>query len=306
MLLIVLIVISLHCTSGVVPKTNRIDVAYIGSIYEDINQESPISAGLADFQGIKIAHTMTEPAFMEHYLYRAGLSELLNKLEIDFVIGDTVARNQKFYGIQRSTGYAITNFEGIRFAMFSTSKESLTIDDQVQLTLVRERSDILWVIDRTVLDIEPTLITFYINNRVLSDTSMLPIKAEIDTARQRLVKDFINKAEDGLNKKIYLGGRVDEHLFSTIAEKQAVNIVIYPEDLIVEMFEGDSTTLRELMGLIAFEMEFKKMEMSDAEVSEFCAAKGFLRWGNVKEENDVLLPDEIDGRSIYDFYYIKE
>ncbi|MGB7055627.1 MAG: hypothetical protein WBE28_09945, partial [bacterium] len=232
-LLIVLIVISLHCTSGVVPKTNRIDVAYIGSIYEDINQESPISAGLADFQGIKIAHTMTEPAFMEHYLYRAGLSELLNKLEIDFVIGDTVARNQKFYGIQRSTGYAITNFEGIRFAMFSTSKESLTIDDQVQLTLVRERSDILWVIDRTVLDIEPTLITFYINNRVLSDTSMLPIKAEIDTARQRLVKDFINKAEDGLNKKIYLGGRVDEHLFSTIAEKQAVNIVIYPEDLIV-------------------------------------------------------------------------
>ena len=306
MLLIILILLSLHCTSGVVPKTNRIDVAYIGSIYEDINQENPISAGLVDFQGIKIAHTMTEPTFMEHYLYRSGLAQLLNELEIDFVIADTVVRNQKFFSIPRTTGYAITNFEGIRFAMFSTSKESLTIEDQVQLTLVRERSDILWVIDQTQLNMEPTLVRFNIDKRALTDKSMSPIKAKIDTARQRLVKDFTNKAEDGLNKKIYLGGRVDEHLFSTIAEKQAVNIVIYPEDLIIEMFEGYSTTLRELMDLIAFEMEFKKMEMSGADVSEFCATNGFLRWGNVKEKNDVLLPDEIDGRYIYDFYYTKE
>jgi hypothetical protein len=86
----------------VVPKTNRIDIAYIGSIYEDINQENPVSAGLADFPGIMIAHTMTEPAFLEHYLYRAGLAQLLNELEIDFVIGDTVVRNQKFFGIPKS------------------------------------------------------------------------------------------------------------------------------------------------------------------------------------------------------------
>jgi hypothetical protein len=305
-LLITLILISLHCTSGVVPKTNRIDIAYIGSIYEDINQENPVSAGLADFPGIKIAHTMTEPAFLEHYLYRAGLAQLLNELEIDFVIGDTVVRNQKFFGIPKSMGYAIINFEGIRFTMFSTSKDSLTIDDQVQLTLVRERSDILWVIDQTALNAEPTLIIFYINNRALSDTSMSPIKAEIDTSRHRLIKDFRSKVEQGLNRKIFLAGRVDEHLFSNISERHAVNIIVYPEDLFIKMLERDSTTLRELIDCIAFKMKFKKTEMNEDEISEFCAASGFLRWGNVKEENYVLLPDEIDGRYIYDFYYTKE
>jgi hypothetical protein len=301
-----LILIFLHCTAGVAPKTNRIDIAYIGSIYDDIYRDNPVSAGLVDLPVVKIGHTVTEPAFMEYYLYRAGLTQLLNELEIDFVIADTIVRNQKFFSIPRTAGYAITNFEGIRFAMFSTSNESLTIEDQIQLTLVRERSDILWAIDPTMLNMEPTLVRFYIDNRMLTDKSMSPIKAKIDTARQRLVKNFTRKAEDGLNRKIYLGGRVDEHLFSTIAERQAINTVIYPKDLIAKMVEGDSTTLRELMDLIAFDMKFKKTEMSAAEISEICTASGYIQWGNIREENFVLVPDKANGTHIFDFYYEKE
>jgi hypothetical protein len=135
---------------------------------------------------------------------------------------------------------------------------------------------------------------------------MSPIKAEIDTSRHRLIKDFRSKVEQGLDRKIFLAGRVDEHLFSNISERHAVNIIVYPEDLFIKMLERDSTNLRELIDCIAFEMKFKKTEMNEDEISEFCAANGFLRWGNVKEENDVLLPDEIDGRYIYDFYYTKE
>ena len=306
MLLIIIILLVLHCTSGVVPKTNKIEVAYLGSIYHDIYTENPVCAGLADIPGIKIAHTMTEPVFLEHYLYRVGLAELLNALEIDFVIADTVIRGQNYFGIPKTAGYAIANLEGIRFAMFAASKESLTIEDQVQLTIVRERSDILWVIDPPLLGLEPTLIDFQINNRVLSDTSMAPFNPRIDTTRRRIIKDFTSKVEQELDRTIHLGGRVDEHLFSSISTNNTVNVILYPENLIVKMLDADSTTLRELLDCITFEMKFKKTKMTEEQLSETRMTSNYLTWGEIKAENDVLLPDESAGQHIYDYYYIKE
>ena len=304
LLLLAFAVLILSCTKGVVPRTSKIEVVYIGSIYEDIYKENPVSAGLAKLPGIKITHTKTEPGFMEYYLYRMGLHELLKELEIDYVIGDTMVQDRDLFGIDRSMGYAIMNYGGIRFAVVS-SEDSLTIEDQIQWTLLKERSDIIWVIDAKALNLQPSMIDFYIQDRALSDTTMSPIKVETDTARSRKIREFRNHIENRLSRKFYVGGRVDDHLFSLIAERQGINAIVYPENLFVKVIEADSMTLRVLMDCIAFETKFKKTEMEQAAILEICQTEGLLQWGNIKEENVILLPDE-SGQHIFDFYSKKE
>jgi hypothetical protein len=296
---------TLHCTSGVVPRTDKIEVIYLGSIYDDLYKEKPVSAGLPKLPGIKIAHSVTEPVFMEYYLFRMGLYELLKELGIDYVIGDTLVQDRELFGIRRSMGYAITNYRGVRFAVVS-SEDSLTIDDQVQLALLKERSDIIWIIDAKTQDLKPSMINFYIRDRTLTDTSMAPIEVELDTALSRKIMEFRNRIENGLNIRQYTGGRVDEHLFSTIAERHGINVIFYPEGLFQTMAETDSMTLRELMDCVAFQMKFKEIEMDRAEISETRQNKALLQWGTIMEENIVLLPDEIAGKHIFDFYYTKE
>ena len=305
-LLILIILLVLHCTPGVVPKTSKIEVLYLGSVYDDIHLENPVCASHSDLPGVRVAHTLTEPPFLEYYMYRVGLAELLSALEIDFIITDTVIRNQNFFSIPKNAGYAITNFEGIRFAMFAASSESLTIEDQVQLTLARERSDILWVIDRQQLDTKPALINFYINNRALSDTSISPLAPLIDTTRYRLVKDFTRKVDAVLDRNIHLGGRIDEHLCSRIASNHAVNVILYPENLFVKTLQADSMSLRELFDCINFEMKFKKSKMTEDALSEMRVSSNLMMWGNIETKNEVLFPDASDGQHIYDYYSTEE
>jgi len=304
LLLLAFALLMIGCAKGVVPRVGKIEVLYIGSIYQDIYRDNPISSCIADSPVIKVAHTMTEPVFMEYYLYRIGLSELLSELDIDYVIGDTSVQNQDFFSIPISMGYAITNFGGIRFAVVS-SEDSLTIEDRVQFTLVKERSDIIWVIDSKALNRQPSMIDFYIRDRVLSDTTLSPVKAETDTTRRRKITAFRNQIEDNLSRKFYIGGRVDDHLFSRIAERQGINAVVYPEGLFAKIVEADSLTLRELMECIAFEKKFRITEMDRAEISAINQTKGLLQWGNIQDENTVLLHDE-KGQYLFDFYSKKE
>lgn len=304
LLLLAFAVLILNCTKGVVPRVGKIEVLYIGSISQDIYRESPISSCIADSPVIKVAYTTTEPVFMEYYLYRMGLSDLLSKLDIDYVIGDTSVQNHEFFSIPKSMGYAITNFGGIRFAVVS-SKDSLTIDDQVQLSLIEERSDVLWVIDRTAFNLEPSLISFYISGRVLADTSISPIRVSVDTARARQIKDFQNKIETELGRSIKVDGRIDDHLFSVISDNALVDVVVYPQDLFFKIIETDEVSLRELMSNVAFETKFKKTEMSGDMISEIYKANDYNVWGEIKMKNTVLLPDEA-GQHIFDFYSKKE
>jgi hypothetical protein len=305
MLLLIFILLVLHCTSGMAPSVKKIEVIYLGSIYEDIYKQNPISAGVAELPGIKITHTRTEPVFMEYYLYRVGLHELLKDLAIDYVIGDTLVQDKDLFGIHSSMGYAIRNYGGIRFAVVS-SEDSLTIKDQVQLTLIKERSDIIWIVDPKAQNLQPSVIDFYISDRALSDTSMAPIKATPDTARGRMITKFRNRLEDGLNSKYYMGGRVADRFLSSIAKQHGVNMIIYPENLFATKAEADSMTLRELMECVAFEMKFNKTEMDKDEITETCQKKGLLQWGTMTKENMVLLPDDTAGKHIFDYYYTKE
>jgi hypothetical protein len=106
-----------------------------------------------------------------------------------------------------------------------------------------------------------------------------------------------------LDRKIPIAGRIDEHLFSVIAQREGIDVVVYPERLFAQTTETDSASLRELMHNIAFEMKFKKAEMSDTEINDVCAINGYTTWGSMKKANAILLPDEIEGRYIFDYYY---
>ncbi|MCK4941009.1 hypothetical protein KAS45_02860 [candidate division WOR-3 bacterium] len=306
LLLVSLIAFSLFCTKGVVTKVNKIEVIYLGSLYQDIYREEPVSAGISHLPGIKLGHTLTEPVFMEYFMHKIGLYQLLNDLELDFVITDSAVYNQHYFPIPKSMGFALENFGDIRLAILSKDKDSLNINEQVQFSLVKERSDVLWVIDRDLLSLDPSVITFYITHRSLSDTSLSPIQSITDTARTRKVAQFREKMDQLLNKKISTAGRVDEHLFSVLAQKEELDVIIYPDRLFVETVQTDSVSLRELMHSVAFEMRFKKVEMSDDEILDVCAINSYNKWGSMEKTNSVLLPDKIEGQHIFDFYYEKE
>jgi hypothetical protein len=299
------ILVMLCCTKGVVPKASKIEVLYLGSIYEDIFRENPNSAGISKFPGVRVAHVLTEPEFMEYFLQSNGLPALLDELGFDFVIADTAIPDHRYFTVVRSMGFAIKNFGGIRFALLSC-KDSMTIDDQVKLSLVKERSDVLWVVDDDLLKLPPSIINFYINNRVLTDTSILPIKATPDESRMRQVVAFRERIENELNRKIHIAGRVDDHLFSVLARKQEAGVIIYPASLFTEVIEADSASLRTLMQSVAFGMRLKKTVMSDDEINELCTTRGYLKWGKMEKANTVLVPDEVRGQYIFNLYYEKE
>lgn len=303
LLLLLCTVLLFNCVKKVVVKVDKIETLYVGSIYQDIYQETPASACIISPPGLKIGHTLTEPVFMEYYLQRNGLHELLNDLEFDFVITDTAIYGQEYFNIPKSMGYGIKNYQGIRFAVVSKGKDTLAIEDEVELSLIRERSDVLWVIDDKLLNVKPTAITFYISKRALTDTSMSLIKENVDTAQISKIEKFKDKIEKELGRKVAVMGRLDYHLFSTIAESEDVDMIIYPKNLFQMITETDSMTLLELMSNIAFEMKFMEAEMSDEEILDVCAAKDYAKWGNMKKSNSTLMFDETEGRHIFDYYW---
>ncbi|MBE0433771.1 hypothetical protein IBX73_09965 [candidate division WOR-3 bacterium] len=297
------LLISLSCMAGVAPRVKSIDVVYIGSLWDDLQRDLPLSAGVTDTSSIRVAHTLTTPSFLEHFLQRMGLHDLLDELGFDFVIGDTLVHDRQFFPISRSMGYAIKNYREIRFAMVCSPGDSLTVQDQTRLTLLKERSDILWVIDKSMLAHAPSLIRFHVSQRALSDTSISKIKAKTDTARVRKIQNFKVKVEGQLNRKIPVMGRVDDHVFSMIAEREMVDAIIYPSGIFRKVIEADSLTLGTLLQTVAFETRFSKTEMSSDEIARLCAAHGYRRWGSTKKLTRVLLPDTVAGKSIFDYYY---
>jgi hypothetical protein len=306
LLLATVILLSISCMAGVAPRVNSIDVVYIGSMWDDIHRDNPYSARAKDPDAIKLAHTLTEAPFMEYYLQKMGLHELMNVLGFDFVIGDTLAYGGDYFPMSQSMGYAIKNFRGIRFAMICSAKDSLTMDDQVTLSLLRERSDILWVINRPLLEMPPSLIKLNISQRSLSDTSISPIKAKEDTDMVRLIRDFRRRIEKELNREISLAGPVADHVLSTVAENENVNVILYPKELFVSKEEAQTINLRNLIESVAFEMKFRKTQMKRAQISEFSTTTGCLTWGEINDTNTVLVPDEKTGNHMFDYYYGRE
>jgi len=305
--LLLAIVLLMNCPKKYAPKVKKIEATYLSSLYEDIYREKPILAGIKDLPGIKIGHLKTDIPLIARLLGSTGFCRLLNKTGIDFVIGDPSlfrSENIDYFIIPQSMGYAIKNYEGIRFAILCQIKDTLTISDKTKVSLVKERSDILWVIDNDFLKTPPTKIDFFVKDRGLSDTSITAIQIEPDTTLLIELQSFRRKFDRLLARKISLDGKkLDDYIFSRLGSKENVNVILYPKNLFRSILEQDSITLQETMENIAYELKFgKAINMSKEEVSASAESNGYQIWGKLEQLNQVLQPDE-DGTYLFDLYF---
>ncbi len=304
-LLLLLILLLLNCPKKYAPKVEKIEVLYLSSLYEDIHREKPFLAGIKNLSGIKIGHLKTDPPCMERILRKLGFYQLLDEFPIDYVISDTLIYSAQYMSIPESMGYGIKNYEGIRFALLCKNKDTLTIEDEIKLTIVKQRSDVLWIIDKDLINSAPMKISFFIEDRGLSDTSITAIKVNSDTTLLRKLQDFKNTLEQILNKKVYLGTMYPgDYILSQTALSEGVNVILYPEGLFGEkhMVETytDSITLREILTILKRCKKFKKLlRMSENEILKLSGEKDYQIWGNLAKINQVLIPDE-KGKSLFD------
>lgn len=295
-----------NCPKKYAPDVESIEVLYVSSLYNDIYQDQPILAGIKGLPGLKVGHLKTNPPFMSIILGRLGFYELLNETGIDFVIADSLTfwtDNINYFLVPKSMGYAITNYEGIRFAILRKDKDSLAIADEIQISLVKQRSDVLWIIENRLLDIAPIRINFFIKDRGLADTTMTALKVETDSSLYGKIKEFKNKVEQTLKQKIYLEQKnLKAYILSAVSLNEGVNIILYAQGLFINDISSDSITLEEILNSVVCEMKFSKMVMNKKQIQELNKEKEYKTWGKLKKNNNVLLPDEY-GTYLFDMFY---
>jgi len=305
-LFLLILPLLLNCPKKYAPDVESIEVLYVSSLYNDIYQDQPLLAGIKDPPGLKVGHLKTKPPFISIILGRLGFYELLNETGIDFVIVDSLTfwtDNINYFLIPKSMGYAIKNYEGIRFAILRKDKDTLTIDDEIQISLAKQRSDVIWIIENKLLDIAPMKISFFIKNRGLTDTTMTPLNVELDTLLYLKIKVFKERLEHILNQKTYLEQKnLKEYILSKMSHNESVNLILYPQDLFINDITSDSVALREILNNIVSEIKFSKTIMNKEQIQELNKDKKYEIWGKLKKNNNVLLPDEY-GTYLFDMFY---
>lgn len=310
--LVLVLPLLLNCPKQIVPRVAKIEVDYLSSLYEDLYKEKPLLARVGQLEGIKIGHLITDPPFMEKILGRLGFYQLLDEFALDFIIVDSPVYGMNFFPIQKSMGYGINNYKNIRFAIVSKDKDSLTIDDEIKMSLIRQRSDVMWVLDKTVLDLGPTKIDFLIKNREFSDTSMVPIDGALDTVLLNKLYQFRQLVDEYLNKRVYLENKtLDEYILSTIALREDVNVILYPEGLFCYGIEDDSISIRNILIDVSCELKLKKAVMTKTKLLDYNEEKGYRMWGQTIKNNSVMLPvedavsveDTDIGNYVFDLFY---
>jgi len=293
----------LNCPKRIGIKTIKVEAVYIASIFEDIYRNEPILAGLGDFNGIKIGYLNFESAFMPILMERLGFYRLLNELPIDFVISESPIYGMKYFTVAKAMGYGIKNYQGIRFAIVSKDRDSLTISDETKLALIRERSDVLWVIDRKFFSLAPAKIDFLIKGRELSDTSMTPIKLTMNSDLSSKIKEIRDLVSNSLNKTVQVGNiKLSEYVLARLKSNEGASVVLYPPSVFRTITPKDSYAIYEILSCIACEKKFGKAEMGKSEVEQLVKEKAYLIWGNIAKNNIVVYPDD-GGRYLYDLIF---
>lgn len=241
---------------------------------------------------------------MATFLSRMGFCELLNEFPIDFVISDTLIYNAQYMSIPKSMGYGIKNYEGIRFAILYKDKDSLTIDDNIHISLVEQRSDVLWIIDNDCLDLAPMKINFFIKDRGLVDTAITVLEVDPDTVLLKKLQNFRNRLDKALSKTINLENqRLDEYILSKIALSQGVNVILYPANLFHSVVEKDSVSIKEIIKNVACELKFEKFSnMTKNEIDRLKKEKEYIVWGIPAQTNQVFLPSD-SGAFLFDLLF---
>lgn len=304
--LLLMIPLILNCPKKYKPDIESIEVLYLSSLHDDIYRDKPILAGIKGVPGFKVGHLKTDPAFLGIIMGRLGFYELLNETGIEFVLTDSLgfwADNINYFLIPRNLGYAIKNHEGIRFAILRKNKDTLTIDDEIQVSLVKQRSDILWIIENKLLDIAPVRINFFIKDRGLTDTTMTVLAVEPDSLLAAKIINFRKKLAQTLNQNIFLGEKtLQEYILSKVSKNEGVDVILYPRELFMNGIKKDSVTLQEILNNVVCEMKFTKMKMDKNQTLKLNADARYQVWGKVTKSNNVLFPDEF-GIYVFDMFY---
>ena len=148
-LLLFMVPFLLNCPKRMTPGSrHKIDMYYLGSLTDDLQRPEPLLAGVAGLKGLKVGYLDTDKPGYALFLERIGLYKLYNDLPLDFLVTTYPAFGENHLPVLKTMGYGIKNIEGIRFGMISLGKDTLTIHDQTKISLARERSDVLWVIEK--------------------------------------------------------------------------------------------------------------------------------------------------------------
>lgn len=301
--LLVLLVISLNCPKRGTPDIDRIEVLYLSSLYDDIQQEEPLLAGIKDAKGIVLAHLITDPPFTAVLLGKLGFFDLLSQTGLDYLIVDrktTRLDNVSYFVVPFDLGYVISNYEGIRFAILSKHKDSLTIEDLVTVEIVRQRSDIIWIIDSAFVSTPPMIYRFHIKDRSLADTSVAVFQPTLDSVLLQQVHACAKALNDIFEKTII----IDENLLSTftlnrVAQNENVNIVLYDPALFINDLDKDILRVKDFIKAVACEQQFQTTTMTREQATALKNEHGYIQWGTLNATNSVLYPAK-HGKYLFD------
>lgn len=296
-----------NCPKKFKVDLEKIQIYDIGPIYADIIREKPRLAGLRDLEGTSITSCRTDPEFLQVLMGRIGLVDILNASGIDYVIGDMNALHHdsiNYFIIPDRMGYAISNIGGIRFAIFYPGKKQLSISDNVEIALVRERSDILWLISEDEIGSGPRRVDFYIQNRGLADTSWSPFTtAPSDSAIMAMIDTFRRKLDAVLNYRISADNKpLDSYILERIAANEQVDVILYPQTVFASTKKYDSLTINELIRQIDCSLRFgsSPAAFTAGQIDSIAGVNDYVIWGKRKKTNNKTIMPEKAGRYLFD------
>ncbi len=295
--------IFINCPKRVSVKTTKIELMYLSSVIDDINSPEPYLCSAKNFKGIKVGYLNFATPFMSRIFQRLGFSNILDQIPIDFLITNQPVYGTNFLSIPVDLGYGFKNYEGIRFAIFTKYRDSLFISDQVKLATVKERSDVLWIVDKNILSSPPMIVDFIIKERILQDTIVRKIKREPDTTLLNTISNFQQLLSKTLQTKIFTANQsLIEFIFNKIKQKYSTNLMIYPVNMIKDNLIKDSLTIGEFMDKVNCETKFKVKELSKSGVNKILNDKIYAVMGNVTKQNIVFMPDN-EGEYLFDLIF---
>lgn len=302
-LLLIVCALILNCPKSHKPKVDRIEITYLSSLYQDIASEKPLLAGIKETEGITLGHIVTEPRYTAVLLGEFGFFDLLSKTGIDYIIADPQTinlDNVNYFIVPYNLGYVISNYEGIRFALLSKGKDSLTIQDQITVEIVNQRSDIMWIIEPGFLASPPKTYYFYVRNRGLADTSTATFTTSIDTLLAEQLHDCARRVQDILSRSITLTvPSIKEFTLSTAIANEQVDIILYPSDLFKKDLQVTTLTISDFTSAVACEQHFQKAVMSRSQVEHILEEQRFMLYGDLKDGNQVLYP-AVQGKYLFE------
>lgn len=299
----IIFLLFLNCPKRVSVKTTKIEVIYLSSLLEDIKNPQPYLCSVKNFKGVKIGYLHFANPFMPQIFQRLGFYKFLNEVPIDFLITNHPVYGEKFLSIAQDLGYGFKNYEGIRFGIFCNYRDSLSISDQIKLATVKERSDVLWIIDKNLLNSHPMRIDFIIRDRVLKDTMVKKITIEPDTTLLKKIEDFKRLLNNTLQAKIETNSLpVSEFIFNRIRQKENIDVMIYPVNMIKDNSPKDSLTVAEFLERVFCDTKFRVVECSKAEINKILNEKVYAVVGKISKQNKALLPDD-GGEYLFDLIF---